>query len=276
MNSIRSVLVHVDAAPSSAARLQVARHVAASHDAQVTALYAVTPSLLQVHFPGEAASAAVGTLQEVDHERLQRARACCHAVMQRPGCQVAWAELPDGPLIRGFVHEAWCADLLVLGQRAAGDAFARDVPADFTEAVMLGSGRPAIVVPDVGDLPLVGHHIVIAWKSSRECARAVSGALPLLQRAETVQLVHWSEPDNESHTPLGIERYLRLHGVEPTRRDMGIAHRVGQAALAFAANAGADLLVMGCYGHSRAREWVLGGATREVLREARIPVLMAH
>ncbi|HEY0858756.1 MAG TPA: universal stress protein [Albitalea sp.] len=276
MNSIRSVLVHVDAAPSSAARLQVARQVAAPHEALVTALYAVTPSVLQVPFAGEAASAAVSLLQELDNERLQRAKACFREATCRPGCAVHWAELGDEPVIAGFVHEALCADLLVLGQRASGDAFSRDVPADFAEAVMLSSGRPAIVVPDVPDLPLVGRRIVIAWKSSRECARAVSGALPVLQRAETVQLVHWSEAHSESHSPLGIERYLRLHGVEPTRHDMGIAHRVGQAALAFSANAGADLLVMGCYGHSRARELVLGGATREVLREARLPVLMAH
>lgn len=276
MNSIRSVLVHVDAAPSSAARLQVARQVAAPHEALVTALYAVTPSLLQVPFAGEAASAAVPLLQELDNERLQRAKACFQEATCRPGCVVHWAELSDGPVISGFVHEALCADLLVLGQRATGDAFSRDVPVDFAEAVMLSSGRPAIVVPDVPDLPLVGRHVVVAWKSSRECARAVSGALPLLQRAEAVQLVHWSEPGGESHSPLGIERYLRLHGVEPTRHDMGPSHHVGEAMLAFAANAGADLLVMGCYGHSRVRELVMGGATREVLHEARMPVLMSH
>jgi nucleotide-binding universal stress UspA family protein len=275
MSPIQSLLVHLDAGLSCVSRLQVARDIAERHGSVVTALYAVTPALIQIPLAGGAASAAATLLKELDHERLQRARTCFETVISRPGPDVQWTVMSEEPVVTGFVHEAMYADLLVLGQRPAGDVFSRDVPADFAETVTLSSGRPSIVVPNAGEFPCVGRRIVVAWKSSREAARAVAWALPLLQRAGHVHLAHWSEP-GESHSPLGIERYLRLHGIDPMRHDFGPTSDVGEAMLAYAAEVGADLVVMGCYGHSRVRELVLGGATRHVLHSAAIPVFMAH
>jgi nucleotide-binding universal stress UspA family protein len=277
MNPIRSILVHFDAAPSSASRLHIARDIAARHESLVTALYAATPGLPPGPFANDPAPAGATPHRARDSEHRQHAKACFDAALRTRGGDATWAELADGPLINAFVQEALCSDLLVLGQRPAGDIFSRDAPADFAEAVMLASGKPAIVVPHAGEFWSVGRRVVVAWKSSRESARAVTCALPLLQRADRVHLAHWSEPGGESHSPLGIERYLRQHNVEPIRHDFDRSHgKVGDAMLAFAADAGADLLVMGCYGHSRVRELVLGGATREVLQTSTLPVFMVH
>ena len=119
----------------------------------------------------------------------------------------------------------------------------------------------------------------MAWKNTREAAHAVSAALPFLCRSERVHVVAWRDVDEEGETnaPLDIEQYLRSHGVTATmHRHQDRPVEVGDALLSMVADVGADLLVMGCYGHSRAREWVLGGVTRTVLGAMTVPVLMAH
>jgi nucleotide-binding universal stress UspA family protein len=145
------------------------------------------------------------------------------------------------------------------------------VPADFVEAVVIDSGRPAIVVPYAGTFGAIGETVLIAWKPTRESARAVSAALPLLQRAKQVHVAGW---DSE---PRDLEHFFYHHGIDAVfhREGQAPAH-VGEYMLSRAAELGADLLVMGCYGHSRARELVLGGASRTVLESMTLPVLMVH
>jgi nucleotide-binding universal stress UspA family protein len=120
--------------------------------------------------------------------------------------------------------------------------------------------------------------VVVAWKATREASRAVTAALPLLRRATQVHVVTWQRDDegNGADAP-DIIGWLRSHAVS------AVMHRfaekpedVGAGMLAQARAFDADLLVMGCYGHSRAREWILGGATRTVLKSMTLPVLIAH
>jgi nucleotide-binding universal stress UspA family protein len=118
----------------------------------------------------------------------------------------------------------------------------------------------------------------VAWNGSREAARAVADALPLLAAAERVSiLMVRPEPDGMGAPPgADVTHHLGRHGVkvEPVRIDD--AGDVGALLLARCAAAGADVLVMGAYGHSRLRELVLGGATRTVLHETTLPVLLSH
>jgi nucleotide-binding universal stress UspA family protein len=129
------------------------------------------------------------------------------------------------------------------------------------------------VIPYADVCPTLGREPLIAWKATREAARAVTAAIPLLQRARQIHLV--AEDDGDAPE---LEAYLRLHGVQaPLQRRAAVrAASAGDDLLSLAADAGADLLVMGCYGHSRARELVLGGASRTVLKSMTLPVLMAH
>jgi nucleotide-binding universal stress UspA family protein len=170
------------------------------------------------------------------------------------------------------------ADLIVVGQT---DPDWESSPLqDIAEHLALGSGRPVLVVPYVGRYPEVGRNVVIAWKAGRESARAVFDALPILKQAEQVQILEIDErrADREGASPDStIAIALARHGIKPTVRtslagDIG----VGDEILSRLTDMGADLLVMGAYGHSRMRELVFGGVTRHIARHMTVPTLFSH
>jgi nucleotide-binding universal stress UspA family protein len=279
MNPMKSILVHLDSTPSCAGRLHVALQLAERHDAAVTVLYAVMPALLQnpTAFAVAASPEIAPLLAEYDTERRTKARALFDSIAGGHE-RVHWLQSHDEPT-RAFARAALCSDLLVLGQRpprgGPGDA---DVPADFVESVLLWSGKPALVVPHIGLPKTPGRVALVAWKETREAARALSESLPLLQGAEQVHVAVWGEAgDDPDAVAPDVETYLRRHGVSPTlHRQHAAAPEVGGLLLSLASDLSADLLVMGCYGHGRAREWALGGATRTVLASMTLPVLMVH
>lgn len=274
----QQVLVHLDATPSAPARLAAARGIAQEHGAALAALYAVVPVYLELPYPPDGAPAIGASLMDVEAERRAATRRMFDASMRGPGPIATWAETSEVPAVGAFISQAFHADLLVLGQHDPGDA-GTGVPPDFPESVMLGSGRPALVVPYAGTRPATGGCVAIAWKETREAARAVSAALPMLQRAGRVHVLAWEEepPLEVSGHRLDLDGYLRLHGVEPTwHRGGRVPQKFGEILLSQVSDLGADLLVMGCYGHSRAREWMLGGTSRTILHSMTLPVLMAH
>jgi nucleotide-binding universal stress UspA family protein len=119
--------------------------------------------------------------------------------------------------------------------------------------------------------------VLVAWRATRESAHALSTALPLLQSAKEVHLVAAADPDDPVPPMSALRTFLRMHGIERMHEHHAPHDRhAGEALLALAARVDAGLLVMGAYGHSRARELVLGGATRTVLASATVPVWMAH
>lgn len=280
MNPIRNILLHVDASPRSAVRLEVARQLALDHDASVTALFAVTSSFVEMPFAVVESSEAGAIAVQLDAERRARALGQFERAHRAGPPAVAWSELGTEPVLWGFTQRAYYTDLLVLGQHDTTSPTAHDVPADFIESVLLASGKPALVVPYAGDVKTLGRNILVAWTPSRESARALDAAMPLLQRAGQVHLVSWNEPQSVPQAASDralLEQHLAAHGVQATLHWYGDGHgQPGERLLSLTADLGSDLLVMGCYGHSRARELVLGGATRTVLKSMTVPVLMAH
>ena len=277
-DSLTQILVHLDGTARSADRLAVARQFAEAQGAAVAALYAVTPALVQLPFAPEAGASAAAFLQEIDDGRRDAARAAFDLVRPTLGERATWAEIDDYPIFAAFSEQALYADLLILGQHNPSDP-AVGVPADFPETVIAISGKPALVVPYQGAPSTVGQNIVIAWKPTREAARAVGAALPLLQRARSVHVLSWY-PEGASVTGdrLDLAKYLQVRGIKAAwHHDRGDEpDSLGELLLSRAFDLGADLLVMGCYGHSRAREWILGGSSRTVLQAMTLPVLMAH
>lgn len=276
MSALRSILLHLDASPRSAQRLAWAQALAAQHGAQLTALFAVLPALLQ--YPSAATFSADfgGALQAFDVDRAAAARAVFDQATAGSASPVLWAQTLGEPS-RGFVRRALAADLLVLAQRARDDD--GSVPADFTASVLIESGRPALVLPYIGVQAGLDGVALVAWKDTPESARALSAALPLLQRARQVHIATWEDKrsDFAFDEPVDVPAYLRLHGVQATWHRQGRASSdIGADLLSLAADLSATLLVMGCYGHGRAREWVLGGASRTVLQSMTLPVLMSH
>jgi nucleotide-binding universal stress UspA family protein len=147
--------------------------------------------------------------------------------------------------------------------------------------VTLASGRPILVVPYAGRFETVGRCVLIAWNVSREAARAVADAMPLLAAADVVTVLAVDPPPGpggDGDLPgADIALHLGRHGVEAQiERTVSADVPIGEVLLSRAADLGADLLVMGAYGHSRTRELLLGGATRSILASMTIPVLMSH
>jgi nucleotide-binding universal stress UspA family protein len=190
---------------------------------------------------------------------------------------LGWSAAAGDPA-HAFARAATCVDLVVLGQADPDGTLRSDVPADFVPSVVIGCGRPALVLPHRHAGGDIGRVVLLAWKPTREAAHALAGALPLLQAADKVHVAMWDEADaTQAANRADLKNYLRLHGIAADVHDYGPESRdVGEYLLSLAADVGADLLVMGCYGHGRMREWVLGGATRSVLRTMTVPVLMAH
>jgi nucleotide-binding universal stress UspA family protein len=195
------------------------------------------------------------------------------------GVSAEWRETPEGADADPAVHARY-ADIAILGQLDP-DSGEPDMIRPRPEQVTLASGRPILVVPYAGSFPNLGRRVVIGWNASREAARAVNDAMPLLTAAEIVSILTIDPREGpRAHGELpgaDISLHLARHGVEAEIERMVSADLpVGEALLSRAADLGADLLVMGAYGHSRARELVLGGATRSLLRSMTLPVLMSH
>jgi nucleotide-binding universal stress UspA family protein len=277
--SLKQVLVHLDPSVDAVYRLVLARELAGRHGAALSALYATTPVFAGLPFSPEIGPTMAASLIEIDNEHRERTHKIFDESLRAPGVAASWSETIEVPVAGAFAQQALHADLLVLGQRNPTDVLAAGVPADFPESVMLASGRPALVVPYVGCPPRVGETVAIAWKETREAARAVAAAMPILQRARQVHIVCWDDEELPvvQGARLDLDGYLRLHGVESTwHRGGAEPDDLGEILLSRVFDLGADLLVMGCYGHSRAREWILGGTTRSVLSSMTVPVLMAH
>ncbi len=143
------------------------------------------------------------------------------------------------------------------------------------------SGRPVLVVPYIGPGKSVATHVLVGWNASREATRAVNDAIPLLQRAKKVTVLAVDpEGGTEGHGEVpsaDISLHLARHGikVEAAQTVTGDID-VGDALLSRASDLGADLIVVGAYGHSRMREFILGGVTRHLLQHMTVPILISH
>jgi nucleotide-binding universal stress UspA family protein len=276
--SLAQLLVHLDASPQAVQRLEVACRLGQLHGAAVGALYAVTPHLVELPFSPEIGPGIAAALRDMDD--AQRAGALAAFRQSRLAAEVhaTWAEVVDAPVAAGFSQQALYADLLVLGQRDPSQASSSGLPSDFVETVLSVSGKPALILPYVEVAAEIDQNVVIAWKPTREAARAVGAAMPLLQRARSVQVLAWSgEEEAVGGERLDLNSYLSRHGVGAVwHREGQEPQALGELLLSRACDLNANLLVMGCYGHSRTREWILGGTSRTVLHAMTLPVLMAH
>jgi nucleotide-binding universal stress UspA family protein len=268
----RTLLVHIDESPPSDARVDFAFDLARKYDAHLIGLYAVCEVLRQLPFNRE------DSLRLAQYEaQRQHAHEAFAVAAQRAGGSAEW-RAPKGPALDVVTLNARHADLLVFGRHdphEPGSYAARH----FVEDVLMSSGVPVVIVPHFVHVASFGENVFVAWDGSREAARALADALPILKRARFVEVasVERSEYD-EPPDGVGIVAYLDRHEVHASFFSMPRAAGmdVGATLLNKASDLQADLLVLGAYGHTRALERVLGGVTRTMLESMPVPVLMSH
>ncbi|SAK60409.1 universal stress protein family protein [Caballeronia temeraria] len=278
--SYKTVLVHLDTSVRAHPRLEAALQLAKRFDAHVIGLFAIfEPDARAFNIMAGTAEyyeqhAATRREQRGAIERL------FHAELKRAGVSGQWIEAQEraNDAVARFAR---CADLVVVSQ---------DDPADpesyvgdrFPETVILGSGRPVLLLPYTGFFPSIGKHPMIAWDGGREATRAVHDALPFLKTAERVSIVSVDTARGDARADripgADIATCIARHDVkaEVVSADAASEADAGEILLSRAADLGADLVVMGGYGHARWQELVLGGATRTFLASMTVPVLMSH
>lgn len=146
------------------------------------------------------------------------------------------------------------------------------------EETLFDSGRPVLVVPYVHEAGLALDRVIIAWDASRHAARAIADAMPFLARARVIDvvIVASEQPKSDEVPGADIGHHLARHGLNVEVKRIVSGTDVASTLLSHAADTSADFMVMGGYGHSRLREFVLGGATRGILSSMTVPVLMSH
>ncbi len=275
----KTILVHVDGSDGTPARVALAGQIALDEGAHLigSAMTGISPFLM----PFGAFDQGMPALQvPIETLRAESIRALDAFERQARAASVVslGRRCVDDDAGIGICMQARHADLVVIGQGKPLELplLSFDLPA----YVLLHCARPVLVVPAVFRESAPARRILIGWNGSASAARAITGALPLLRRAEWVQVAMFntaSQTDLTDH-PAGSEMvgYLSRHGVRAEAHAMRAERDAGTALLAHAASSGYGLVVMGAYGHSRAREILLGGATRRALRNTALPLLMAH
>lgn len=174
-----------------------------------------------------------------------------------------------------FAQIARRFDLVVAGQAQRESGPADDL---LIEGALFESGRPLVIVPYIQRRGITLERVLACWDGSRTAARAIGDAMPILERAKAVEVVIVAEErKSEEMTGANMSAHLARHGVAASVKRVAKGDiAIQDALLSYAADSGADFMVMGGYGHSRLREFILGGVTRGILASMTVPVLMSH
>jgi nucleotide-binding universal stress UspA family protein len=273
----KTILVHADGSRHAAARMRYAAALARAHGAML--LGAAFTGISRAVFP-EGFDNRPGTLAASCFEPLadnaRHALDACAAIAEDVGVAFDRRLVSDQP-DDGLAQLARFADLVVVSQDDPDEAPAGSV-VRIPDYVILNSARPVLVVPRCDTPAAVPARALLAWNGSKEAAFALAAALPLLQGAGAVTIADLvGTARSEYREQLDeVQGWLARHGVRADCLLPTVDGDHGRALLDLARERGCDLLVMGCYGHGRLRELCLGGASRTVLAQATLPVLLAH
>ncbi|QOY92753.1 universal stress protein [Massilia sp. UMI-21] len=279
----KTILVYVDGSPLQDSRLRAAARLAAEHDAHLVGSAATGITWMNFALLAGSAGAPVPAvdLDGLRDATLRRLDAFAEQA-RRLGVGSCETRLIEDVAGYGLAMHARYADLVVLSQDH-GDGTPVQLPR-LPELLALHTPRPVLVVPPgYRDAPIPGT-VVAGWDGRLPALRALDAALPLLRRAAAVKLAivnpdPLSGPGGNEHGAepgADLARYLARHGVAVEVVVERTTATVGKTLSGLARDCGAGLMVCGAYGHSRLHEWMLGGATRELLERAPVPLLIAH
>jgi nucleotide-binding universal stress UspA family protein len=277
----KNVLIHIDRGPRSGERLDLGLGIAQAFGAHCVGMFALSAMRIPSYARAEASAIIAEAEAKFRAEAEQAGEAVFRGAVSRSGYTLAEWRASKRDALGAALLSARYSDLVVVGQREEGAEEMTGIAPEFVDELVLAAGRPVLVIPYAGRFPSVGKNVLVAWNASREAGRAVTDAIPLLQRADSVQVVAFDPgkggADHGDVPGADIGLFLARHGVKvQVAQQNGAGLDIGAQILSRAADVGADLIVMGAYGHSRIRELVLGGATRTLLESMTVPVLLSH
>ena len=284
---LRDLVVLLDGSARDATKLAVAVDLARRHDAHLTGLCP-----LELLLPADMSFALGGypdlwALPEFAKQVESQARAKAAVVeanfrelLRREAIQGDWV-LETGSLIAAVTRRAHATDLIVVGQ-ADPDNPLPVAARTLVEDILMTAGRPLLLVPYAGQFATIGTNVLVGWTPTRESARAVHDALPLFAPAAKVIVLTVETPrglsDAQALPTAEIAEHLSRHGLDVSAARTIVTDGLApaDALLDYASDIAADLLIVGGYGHSRTREMIMGGVTRDLLRHMTLPILMSH
>ena len=271
----RDVLIHLRRTDAETPAGTVGLELARSLGAWATGLHVVALA------PTTYASPEAGTLFASEADAQYRDALQCEpfwrAQLAARGLGGEW-QVTQGDVIEALCHASRWSDLVVVER----PQLERNTPTGWgiVSRTVFGASAPVVVVPERAQCATVSTHVLIAWNHSREAALAIRGALPLLERATRVSVLDGTaseSPFGLRYLPtLDLAAWLMRHGITAEFQPFKAGKESGAALLDAAHAVGADLIVMGAWGHSRISELVLGGTTRHLFQYSDLPLLVAH
>jgi nucleotide-binding universal stress UspA family protein len=273
-DTFKTLLVHAQPGRGSSHRVAAAGRLAREFDATLIGLGAETFERITLADPymGYASGEWLTLVQEQIDKDLSAAEDAFRR--DAGGAEVEWRTIQDYPHL-ALARTAHAADLIVAGPRSRAPKTHAADPAD----LVMSAGRPVLMTPNDRD-HLRGERVIVAWKDTPQCRRAVADAMPFLRRAEEVIVLAVrpaASSDLADFETDGVVANLRRHQVQARALVIpAAAERVTDEIERVAKDNSADLIVCGAYGHSRLREWALGGVTDNLLHRPPCFVLMSH
>ncbi len=275
---IKDIVVNLSVSEGESATADYAVSLAAMLEAHIAGIAFVYDPIVPVSGMGYIPPEVIETQQVESQAAAQAAIDRFNAGTKRAGvsaeplmlnASLAGAGDQFGRIARRF-------DLAIVGQAPPERSALEEMIA---ESALFDSGRPVIMVPYIQKAPVKLDRVMVCWDGSRPAARAIGDALPLLERAARVEVVIVTNERGKQDEIQGVDmgQHLARHGLNvEVERITGGDIDVADALLSHAADSSADFIVMGGYGHSRLREFVLGGVTHSILRSMTVPALMSH
>jgi len=276
---IKDLIVHLSCGGQPDASGPYAISIAETFGAHVSAVAFSYEPVIPPTIMGSIPASLVESQRAENDKAASEARAKFDEAARRAGVsfdsRILTASLPGSADQFGAIARRF--DLSVVGQAEPGRlAGAQELVA---ESALFSSGRPVVLVPYIQKTGLKLERVMLCWDASRTAARAIADALPLLARAKTIDVVMVASerPKSDDVPGADIGQHLARHDLKvEVKRIVATDSDVASTILSHAADTSADFIVMGGYGHSRLREFVLGGATRGLLSALTVPVLMSH
>jgi len=275
---IKDIVVNLSVAEGGSFAEDYAVSVAAALDAHLAGIAFVYDPVVPVAATGYVPPEVIETQQNDSQQAASAAVEHFNAQVSRAGISAGPTILPAsfagaseqfGLIARRF-------DLAIVGQAEPKKGAVEELIA---ESALFESGRPVIIVPYIQKAPLKLDRVMVCWDGSRQAARAIADSMPILERAGLVEVVIVANEKGKQDDIPGADmgEHLARHGLKvDVKRIVGGDIDVADALLSHAADSSVDFIVMGGYGHSRLREFVLGGVTYAILRAMTVPVLMSH